>query len=377
MSSTRQIPIAVREWLGKSVDVFPDDWTLVEVAEESRRRFLAGRWSGEMEAVRAVTHWAASKLAKDRAFDEACWNWLTGLGPYQPGDFYSRLVRILNPAFAAEFAWRVSETDKGELLKSIGDKVRDLLALIDTEGRLDIQFSQVVGHRPELQPLLDRAFEIQQKRTRQIQEWNHGRAAGLEGDLPPSEFPGFIAGPRLSDYLASLLALILGDDKRAYPNFRIGLPEEALPEGEDDEDWEIDPSEMNKLLGFGVSGALDTTLLRAGGDFGKVPARKDALMRAVINAFPEAIFSRWEAPPESCTVARLIETACIVWFGESPTQKEINGRIKDLRRKHEPEMKRAINAAAKANARSEQWKVEGLSSSEILKAEFRSFLDDE
>lgn len=373
--NTRRVPEPVREWLSKSAETFPAEWTLVQVAEESRRRFLAGRWANEIEASRAVTHWGAFKLAKERTFDSQCWDWLIGLGPYQPGDLYSRLVGILEPAFGSEVAWRATDADRSELLKEIGDKAKELLTLIDTERKLDIDFSQVVGQRPELQPLLDRAFEIQQKRTRQIQEWNRARREGLELDMPPSEFPGFIAGPRLSDYLSSLLALILGDAKRAYPNFRLDLPGEVDSDDGDDEDWELDPAELNKLLGFGVDGALDPRLLRASGDFGKVPTRKDALIRAVINAFPAAIYSRWEEPPASCTPARLIEAACIAWFGVAPTQKEINSRIKDARNRLEPSMRRAINSAIKSREQCEQWEQQGLSPAEIQKKELQSFLD--
>lgn len=375
--NTRRVPDAVREWLSKSHDAFPADWTLFQVAEESRRRFLAERWSSEVEAVRAVAHWAAAKLAADRAFDAQCWEWLAGAGPYQPSDLYSRMARILEPAIGAGVAWRTTETDKSELLSGIGEKAKELLALIEAERKLDIEFGQVVGHRPELQPLLDRAFEIQEKRTRQLQEWNRLRREGREQELPPAEFPGFIAGPRLSDYLASLLALLLGEGKKAYPNFKLAFPEDDVPDGEDEEGWEIDPEELSKVLGFNVGSALDPQLLRAGGDFGKVPTRKDALIRAVINAFPEAIYDRLEEPPSSCPPARLIETACIAWFGSSPTQKEINARIKNARDTLEPSMRRAINATKKAALQRERWERQGLSPEEILRKEMQSFLDDE
>lgn len=374
---TKQTPSDVRVWLDGQSLVFPSDWNLNQVTEESRRRNLAGRWAG-IEAARAVAHWSAYKLATSRDFTGAHWDWLVSPGAYSPHDLYGRLLLILEPAVGEGAGWRLTDAAKAKVLKEIGDKASELLSILEVEGRLDIGFPEVVGHKPELQPLLDRASEISEKRMREIQAWNRTDRAH---PLPPAEFPHFVGGPRLTDYLVALLAKLLGEGKRAYPNLRSVLPDGLADDWadapEDDEaDGEIEPEELSKLLGFGTTGALDPALLRDRGAFGGAPARADSLLNAIVRSFPRPLFDR-HLPPPKTPPASMIEAACLAWFGESPTQKEINAKIREERAQLEPAMQRAINGHAKLEALRATWKAEGLSEEEVRRREFQTFLGEE
>lgn len=378
---TKCTPKDVREWIKDHPLEFPADWTLDEVAEESRRRNLSGRWSGTgIEASRAIAIWSAYKLANFPDFKAPHWDWLTAAGPYAPMDLYSRLIRVLEPAVGAGEAWRTTDAAKSKLLEEIRRKALDLLSIIEVEKKLDVEFADVVGIRPELQPLLDRASEISRRRMLEVQMW--ARTDRSE-PLPPAEFPNFYGGPHLSDYLAALVAKISGQGHRAFPSLSSimaagwpqnpdGSTDEYDPDHEPDPDLEVDPEVMSQLLGFNQNGDLDPKLLREGGDFGGAPARQDSLLNAVIKAFPEALFNR-VVPPPKVPPASVIEAACIAWFGKSPTQKEINTRIRDLRARLEPVMARTIEHTA----RFEAWRSEGLTEEEIRRKMFETFLDDE
>ena len=374
---TKQTPQQVREWLDGQPVEFSPEWTLNEVAEEARRRNLAGRWGGSgIEASRAIARWGAYKLATFRDFSATHWDWLTAPGAYSPNDLYPRLLRVLEPAVGAGMAWRTTDQTKSKLLREIGEKALDLLAILETEGRLNITFAEVVGHKPELQPLLDRSSEITSKRSRQVQEWAR---TDRQQPLPMAEFPGFLGGPHLTDYLAALVAKIAGEGRRAYPSFRSVMgsspPDEPGEDGVGDDD-DIDPEEISKLLGFPNLGPFDPDLLRKGGEFGGAPGRTDSLLNAVIRAFPEALFDRFVEPPK-VPPASVIEAACLAWFGDAPTQKEINARIRDDRARLEAQMERAINGNARLENLRASLKEKGLSDEEIRRKSFETFLGEE
>jgi len=373
---TKQTPQQVREWLEGRPLEFPPEWTLNEVAEEARRRNLAGRWSGTgIDASRAIARWGAYKLAVSRDFTAPHWDWLTAPGAYAPNDLYPRLLRIVEPAVGAGAAWRTTDQTKSKLLKEIGDKALELLAILEVEGRLNVTFPEVVGHKPELQPLLDRSFEITTKRSRQVQEWAR---TNRQQPIPPAEFANFLGGPLLTDYLAALVAKIAGEGRRAYPSLR-GILHDVSPVDEEpleEDEFEIDPEEMSKLLGFPDVQAFDPALLRGGGEFGGAPGRKDSLLNAVIRAFPEALFDRFSEPPK-VPPASVIEAACLAWFGEAPSQKEINARIREDRARLEPQMERTINGSAKFEALRSALKAKGLSDAEIRQKNLESFLGEE
>lgn len=374
---TKQTPQEARDWLGGTSLAFPHEWTLDKVAETSRGLNQTKKWTG-VEASRAIAHWGAHKLATCPDFKAPHWDWLTATGSYSPMDLYNRLIRILEPAVGEGEGWRTTNAAKSKLLEDIQKRVLELLALIEVEGRLNVDFADVVGLRPEMQPLLDRASEITRGRMLQIQSWNWD---GRSGPMPIAEHPGFYGGPRLSDYLAALVTKIAGDGQRAYPSLRSIVPDES-DRGVDDDlevdesELEIDPQVMSRLLGFKQSGPLDPELLREGGDFGGAPARPDSLLNAVIKAFPGPLFDRYVAPP-NVPPASAIEAACLAWFGKSPTQKEINAKIRDSRARLEPQMVRAIAAAEKIEALRSVWKADGVADDEIRRKLFNTFLDEE
>lgn len=382
MAYTRQTPLTIRAWLNKSQLGFPEAWTLNEVSEESRRRYLAQKWSSEIEAVRSIAHWAGHKLATCRDFSAEHWEWIAGSGPFAPQDHYARLTQILEPAFAQGPGWRSTQADRSALLLDIGAKARELIRLLDTEARLDVDLRDVAGLWPGFKPLLDYEASIQQHRAGQVQEWTWKRRAGEEATLPPPEHPGFLGAPRLSDYLEALLAKVLGKCPRATPRLRALLPEESSTEGLDgngdaDDDMEIAWEQMSEFLGADMPAApFSPTLLRSGGDFGGYPKRQDALRGAVIRAFPKAIFERTAEPPKAPPAA-MIETACIAWFGNSPTQKEINTMIKPERDRRQKEMAKSINSAQKQAALRQRLEQEGLTENEISQNVLRSFLDED
>lgn len=385
MRYTKQTPDAVRQWLLASQPEFPGSWTLHEVSEESRRRYLANRWPSEVAALRAIAHWAAHKLALTREFSASSWGWIAGGGPFGPQDHYARLATILEPAIAQGPAWRTTASDRTTLLREIEAKTLDLLQILETERRLDVDFRDVVGLRPEMQPLVDLEFEIQQVRMRQVRQGISERRVGKVVALPPAEHPGFVSGPRLSDYLCALRAKIAGQSERAYPRSYGDLPDELLEPDDDQEscdfpdEWEADNARLIELMGGdpgGVDGPYNPALLRAGGDFGGYPNQTVALRSAVIRAFPRAIFDRMEDAPEA-TPAGVIEAACIAWFGNSPTQKEINALIKPDRSRLEAAMNRTISATKADAALRLKWKEEGLSEEEIQKRQLQSFLSGE
>lgn len=371
---TKQTPAEVREWLASLQLAFPEDWSLNQVVDECRRRYLSDR--GGLQDIRLVIHWAAKKLSAERTFTACHWEWIGGASPMPNLGFYSRLGQVLEPAFPHGPGWKATESDRAALLVEIGNKARDLLRVLETERRIDVSLSEVVGLRPEMRPLFDRATEITEKRMRQVQAWSIAMRDGNESEIPPAEHPNF-ASPYLSDYLQALLAKLLGKGRRAFPKFRVpGDPEDAEEPADDEDGDELDDAFLGSLL-YGSSGQpLDPGLLRAGGDFGKYPARADSLLSTVIKAFPQAIYDRISEPPQ-CTPASLIEAACMAWFGESPSQSEINKRTKEQRQELVAAMRRNINAIKKSNAIRVKLEAEGKLPSEIRARLFGSFLDDE
>lgn len=376
MRITKQTPPIVREWLSPTMAAFPLTWTLDQVAEESRRRYLSKRWTSELEAVRCVTHWAGCRLAISRDFSADSWEWIVGDGPFAPRNHYARLVTILEPAYAQGPVWRTTEAERKQFLKRVGEMAGELLRILETERRLDVTMREVAGYCPEMQPLVDLEFQAIQERSKGLHAYR-SRLGDAERSAEESRFGDFVAGPRLSDYLAALLGKILGDRRQALPSDLASLP--LL---DDDSGSEVAESTLAEEA-LRIAGLLpppaqpfEPDLLRPGGEFGAYPSRATALRAAVIQAFPRALFDRLVEPPPS-TPASVIEAACLAWFESSPSQKEINGLIKVERSMLEPAMVRGVAEQAAMQARRTAWRNAGLTEDEIQIQEFRSFLEDE
>jgi hypothetical protein len=284
------------------------------------------------------------------------------------------LQEILTPAVAANVAWKKTSDERKELLQEIDKATAYLLKTLDTAMRLNVSLRDVVGSFPEMQPLLDYSADLQhQGFERGIKAARQARQAGadLGATIRASLQPGGYREPRLSDYLWTLRAALRGTSGEARPAGHAETIRDVLDDLTPD-----DAANLAKRFGISYGKTDPADALRCGGDFGAYPARKDALRRAVILAFPAAIFGRFTDPPR-VTPASMIESACMAWFGSAPTAKEINAAIKPARGILEPSMKRSISDYKKSAERRSKWKAAGLSGDEIQKKEFRSFLDGE
>jgi len=363
----------MRDWLSGKPVAFPGDWTLDAVAEECHRRYLSGRWrGGEIEASRAVVTWAAIKLATCTDFTEQHWEWIVALDQYDRADGYSRLSDILRPAVAAVPNWRQSDSQRDDTLSEMDKAASYLLKMIEPSFHLNVSLRGVAGCFPEMQPLFDHSRKLQtaemdrgRDRARQARESGAELGAIIEASLP---LDGYRA-PQLSDYLYAFKAALRGtlcearpsQDAHVYEVLDGLLPEQA--------------EALTKRFGMTWKPVDPKGALRTGGDFGAYPNRGDALRRAVILAFPRAIYERMTAPPK-VTAAAMIESACLAWFGSAPTQKEINAAIKRDRDTMEPAMMRDVVSWAKSVERRTQRTDRGLSPKEIRALEMRDFLDD-
>lgn len=372
---TRQTPQATKEWLSTQTIVFPEDWTLDDVADECHRRFLSDRWpGGEVQAARSVVAWATLKLAKHPYFTSEHWEWIAAIDKFDRHDGYYRLQEILSPAIAANVAWKKTSDERKELLQEIDKAAAYLLKTLDMAMRLNVSLRDVVGWFPEMQPLRDYSADLQSqqferglKAAREARRMGADLAATIHASIQPDGY----REPRLSDYLWTLRAALQGASGESRPNGRAGTTIDVLDDLTPDE-----ADIMAKRFGISYGKTKPADALRSSGDFGAYPARKDALRRAVILAFPAAIFDRLTDPPK-VTPASVIETACVAWFGSAPTAKEINAAIKPARGTLEPSMKRFVNGYKKSAERRSKWEAAGLSEDEIRKKEFQSFLDEE
>lgn len=372
---TRQTPPATRAWLTEASPAFPEDWTLNQVADECHRRYLAGRWrGGEIEAGRAIVAWAAHKLATFPHFTNLHWNWLAALDMYDREDGYSRLIEVLQPAVAAVPAWRTTEAQRTDAISDLDKAAAELLRVLESAIRLDISLAGVVGWYPEMQPLLDRSRELQHE------QMERGRSAAKEArdaGLPLEEvikrslsLDGYHE-PRLSHFLWAFRAALKGTLKDAKAT-QTGQPLDVL----DDVDPE-DAAELRQKFGLEV-GAIDPKrVLRTGGDFGAYPNRAGALRRAVILAFPKALYVHRMTAPPPVPIASTIEAACLAWFGSSPTQKEINAMIKPDRDALEPAMRMDVSNWVAAAEKRALRKLSGLSPDAIRGLELQEFLSDD
>lgn len=368
---TKQTPLAVRAFLQGKVLAFPEDWNLYQVAEETHRRYKADKWAGgEGEAGRAVIVWAYSKLAQDRRFTSDHWEWISAVDRYETAHGYQRLFTIVYPVCAAASpAWRHTPEQKEEVLKEIDEAAEYLLKIVRSSMRLNIGLRAVAGCFPETQKLLDHSHTLQMAemekgfaRARSMKAQGAGLGALIEASLS-SEY----REPDLADFLLALRVAIRGKLKPAYPATQgasYGLFEDMEPEDADalrarmGMSWSVDPMEA----------------LRAGGEFGGQPNRQDALRRAVMVNFPEAVYEDRLTAPPSTPLAAMIEAALTAWFGTSPTQKEINKAIKPQRDALEPIMQRHlagyISDAEKRAARV----LAGMDPDAIAKLELQDFL---
>ena len=361
---TRQTPRAMRDWLSEQSLAFPANWTLDAVAEECHRRYLAGRWQGgESEASRAVVVWAATKLTTWPDFTAQHWEWIAAPDKYGRAEGYSRLSEIMQPAVAAVPTWRQSEAQRDEALKKMNNAASYLLQIIESSHNLNVSLRGVVGWAPEFQPLYDHSRKIQSAETdRSLERARTARKAGASLDTVISAslpLDGY-REPRLSDYLLTFQAALRGTlSEPSHLLHGLTSEEEAV---------------LSQRFGMTLRRVDPKNALRTGGDFGTYPNRNDALRRAVILAFPRAIYERITAPPK-VTAASMIEAACFAWFGSAPSQKEINAAIKPARNELEPRMRSDVNSRRKDAERTAKWKAAGLSDAEIQQRRFLSSLE--
>ena len=223
-----------------------------------------------------------------------------------------------------------------------------------------------------MQPLLDHSHGLQQhEMQRGMVAARKAREAGaaldtiISASLPLDGY----REPRLSDYLWTLRAAIRGTLREARPTGHPGTVDDFFDNLESE-----DAAKLSDRFGITLRKTATVDALRTGGDFGAYPARKDALRRAVILAFPNAIFDRFTDIPKT-TPASMIEAACLAWFGNAPTKKEINAAIKPARDSLESGMQRDINGYKRDMERNAKWKAAGLSDDEMHRRRIVSFLD--
>jgi len=375
MTLTKQTPEAVRAWLASYQVAFPDDWTLDQVAAECHRRRLAGHLTSSFDAGRAIVAWGTRKLATCRDFSGDHWGWIAAIDVYGTESGYSRLITILNPATAAATtSWKKTEGEREGVLREIDSAVDKLLGVIQDSMRLDIDLPQVVGWNPEMTPLLrysrkllNKQFEDGRKRARNARDSGATVLQTVAASMP---LPDSYREPRLSDFLMALRAAVRDTPGRP-PITGLSVVDDALGRLEPDS-----AQVLAERFGIGFQNRSAIEAIRPGGDFGKYPNREDSLRRAVILAFPEALFDRSTDPPNT-TPASVIEAACLAWFGSAPSIKDINAMIKPARVKLERRMLANISGQKRDDERRAKYKAEGLTRDEINRRELAHFLEDD
>ena len=386
---TRQTPVPVREFIRAKTLDFPEEWTLTQVAEETHRRYLAGRSYGSPGV--AVTRWAMFKLAKQPGLKAEHWKWLTAADRFEREDGVSRLMEVIRPAVGDNIAWKKPDSELGAALEEIRAAVKTLLRGMRANPEVGVSLPEVASLFADLKPVADAAAEMQLIDTASIrEEVQLARHEGREPNFGPRPLRG-VRQPYLRDFLDALLAKLDGELGFYVPKIKWGegvsKGEGGQADDEDSEEWELDPDAAAELVKtFGVSPTSlglpsPPVALRPGGDFGAYPNRKDSVERAIIMAFPRALhgdpWSASDAPPTqlpAVPMASLIEEACIAWFGRSRSQKDINSLIKEER--DELERRTTEVRARRASVRDvETRSLDQLRSKDGLSDALRNFLD--
>lgn len=336
---TRQTPPALRTWLATYASPFADELTLGGVAQECHRLYLAGHISPALTQ-QLVIDWAAHKLATCPDFTADHWGWISSTDEIGMDKWHLRLCRTLSPVTAAASStWRAREGDLPGHLQRIGDLARNLLPLVEEVSLLNINLEQVASKNPAMLPLLRQSCHLRDKEFSDRRSRRRGIDRGASvPDLVTAELRTLkdaYRAPRLSDFLRVLIEVASNAPQRAPLTGRKGVDD--LLEGLSDADRDL--LARNFGLPFDTKRALDE--LDSGGDFGKYPARNDAVRHAVIRAFPAALLDRSDEPPK-VTLASVIEQACIAWFGSAPAIADINAAIKPGRRELERSMRARI-----------------------------------
>lgn len=330
MALTKQTPPSVKAWLAGYRSPFEDSWTLDKVADDCHTGFLAGSLSPGLTA-QLVTDWAAHKLAICSDFTGDHWGWIADLDQFERVDGRWRLSIILGPVFAAAtHSWRFSPSKRLSQLKDIEKLAKDLLPLIRESSFLDVDLSRVAAKNAPMQPLarysrlLTKRASDESRRLARLQVAGGGTISDAASAAISSLIDGY-REPRISDFLRVLIAVASNEPQ---PTAKTGYRAvDDFVEGLDEADQEILAERFG--LDFRARRAIDE--LKPGGEFGKYPNRKDALRRAVIFAFPEALSDRLTEAP-AVTPASVIERACFAWFGSAPAIPDINAAIKPFRR---------------------------------------------
>lgn len=377
---TPQTPLAVKRRLEEREPVFPADITLNQVAEESHRRYLAKRWKTMSEANSAVVDWGLRRLAGNKNFTADQWAWIVATDRYGQDGIYTRLTAILRPATGLTPNYRMNDGELAKQIKRLDALAAELLDAARGNYRLRISLRDMVGLNPEMQPLLNKSAELGFARITEIQQ---ARTTAIEQgkpfEVPKSELSGY-REPDLADFLHAFRAQLRGELKPASPSPSVYRWDD---EGEGSDDAEVEDEgdaevgiqlALDEIERLAVKPEPTLPLLDVGGSFGAYPGRKDALRRAVILAAPGALFDRYDPPP-AATPASVIEECCISWFGESPTQKEINTAIRASRAELEAEMAESIESAQRGAEQQREWDAAGLTQDERRQAMFKSFLD--
>lgn len=394
---TSQTPPTTLEFIRAKALDFPADWTLTQVAEETHRRYLAGRQYGSAGV--AVTRWAMHKLAQHPEFKAEHWKWLTPTDRYGREDGVSRLMDIVRPAVGDNIAWKKPDSELGAALDEIRTAAKTILRGMKANPEVGASLPEVASLFVELKPVADAAAELQLVDTTSIrEEVQRARREGREPKFGPRPLRG-VRQPHLYDFLYALLAKLDGELGSYVPKLKWseeidadsgegeGKGEGAPTDDEDGQDGEIDPDAAVELSRkFGISPTAlglprPPVTLRPGGDFGAYPNRKDSVERAIILAFPRALHDDpWFASDASSAqspavpMAALIEEACTAWFGKSRSQKDINSLIKEER--DELERRNAEVREMRANAQEVETRVlDKLKGKDGLSDGLRDFLE--
>lgn len=341
MTITSQTPVQVRERIAAGADSFPGVTSLDAVAEESHRRFMAKRWQSNSAAASAVVHWALRSLASHKDFTSDHWAWLITPGGYGPNQFYMRMIEILRPAMGLTESHRASGAEIERRIEAIQSAIDTLLSAMHDGLGMAIGLRHVTGKFPEFQPLLDKLGELELAKLSEIADArSNARVSGAEMVWPRTPVQ-YIRDPSIIDYLQTLKAKLKGERiKTAMPNYRFGDEPEGEQAGESEKDEAEDAMDsLGEEFEFTARTPPPPTF-SPGGLFGKYPSRHDALRRAIILAFPNALFDHSGESPNGVTPAQVIGEACIAWFGSAPDTKEINAAIRDRRAEWEQQRKR-------------------------------------
>ncbi len=281
------VPAHIKQFLDQVILAYPAEWTLIEVADESYRRHRTGRFHRPVQASRFLAEWGLFKLAISSLVKAEHWGYLAPLEPRSFDDLlYVKLGHILRAADGASPTWRSDKKQRVAAIEQLDAAAKTILNYLSAASGLNISL-QDVGDRYEIiQPLVV-ASEALEEQAMFVghRESIAAKASGSDPLLAMAEsMRTSYSSPTLAHYLQTFRA------------------------------------KLSRMQAEGMS---------SGGSFGAYPRRKDALRRAVIIDFAHAMLS--DATRSAGTLSKVIEVACIAWFGDAPTRKHIDDLIRPVR----------------------------------------------